>query len=82
MLGIYCGSREQDGEAALKYLVEMKEKFQEFCARDDCPSRLFTGGMCSIRIVPHVIHGRFLANDVQSSRSSILVPQCASGKCC
>lgn len=29
--GIYCGSREQDEEAALKHLVEMK-KFQEFCA--------------------------------------------------
>lgn len=30
----FCGSREQDGEAALKYVMEMKEKFQEFCAQE------------------------------------------------
>ena len=59
-----------------------RRSFRNSVHRDDCPSCLFTDGMCSIRIVPHVIHGRFLANDVQSSRSSILVPQCASGKCC
>ena len=47
---------------------------------DDCPSCLFMGGMCSIRIVPHVIHGRFLANSVQSSQLIILVPQCAASK--
>lgn len=58
-----------------------RRSFRNSVHRNDCPC-LFTGVMCSIRIVPPVIHGRFLANDVQSSRSIVLVPQCAGGRPC
>lgn len=85
--GLLCGvfiveAGSKMGRQLWNFWWKWRRSFRNSVHRGDCPSCLFMGGMCSIRIVPNVIHGRFLAHGVQSPRLIILVPQCASGRCC